>query len=239
MSLHPESELVVIDNVEPCPYLPDQSARMPLRVLLQTVTPAVTDQYLERGYRRSGEFVYRTQCPACEACEPIRLEAGEFRFTRSFRRTLARGKRRYREVRGPLVSSLERVELFNRHRAERGLCGRDEAIDLEDYQWGFVRSCFDSFELAWYDQERLVGLSVVDRGRQAWSAVYTFYDPALRGDSLGTFAVLRQLELCLAEGIRWLYLGYYVEQCAHMNYKTRFLPHDRMIAGKWFRFSEG
>jgi arginine-tRNA-protein transferase len=126
--------------------------------------------------------------------------------------------------------------MFNRHRHVRGLSSGENPIDLEDYGWGFVRSCFDSFEIGWYLDGRLVCLSVVDRGEESMSAVYTFYDPELRGDSLGTFAILRQLELCKAWGLKWLYLGYYVEDCEHMNYKSRFLPHERLDGNVWKRF---
>lgn len=239
MTLPAESELVVIDSVEPCPYLPGRMARMPLRVVLQRMTPHLTDGYFAAGYRRSGEFVYRTQCPACQACEAIRLSPATFHFGRSFRRTLRRGRLRYQETCGPLVVTAEKVALFNRHRRQRGLTGNDSDIDEDDYQWGFVRSCFDSFELAWYQDDRLVAVSVMDRGENAWSAVYTFYDPEIRGDSLGTFAVLRQMELCRAAGLQWLYLGYYVGDCEHMNYKDRFRPHQRLILGAWQDFGTG
>lgn len=236
MTQHTDKELIVIDNVEPCPYLPNQQARMPLRVVLGKMTPLLTDAYLSAGYRRSGEFVYRTQCPSCQACEPIRVSPAEFRPGRGGVRTLRRGDRRYVERIGPMQADEQRVQLFNRHRQARGLASNERDIDLDDYHWGFVRSCFSSFEIAWYDGPRLVAVAICDRGQQSVSAVYTFYDPDIRGDSLGTYAILKQLEFCRQNRIDWLYLGYYVSECGHMNYKKRFLPHERLLDGKWQKF---
>ncbi len=236
MTQHTEKELIVIDNVEPCPYLPNQMARMPLRVVLGKMTPTLTDVYLGAGYRRSGEFVYRTQCPSCQACEAIRLAPENFQLSRSMLRTLRRGDSRYVERIGPLIADQERVNLFNRHRQQRGLASNERDIDLEDYHWGFVRSCFGTFEIAWYHESRLVAVAICDQGLKTMSAVYTYYDPDIRGDSLGTYAILRQLDVCRQKRLDWLYLGYYVAECEHMNYKKRFLPHERLLEGKWQKF---
>lgn len=196
----------------------------------------MTDLYLGLGFRRAGEFVYQTECPDCRACEAIRIPVRSFRWTQGFRRTLRRGDRRYRQQFGPVVVTPDRVALFNRHRLERGLARGESEIDAEDYHWGFARSCFDSFEIAWFLDSRLVSVSICDRGARALSAVYTFYDPSVRGDSLGTYAILRQVLLCEEQGIDFLYLGYYVADCPNMNYKVRFLSHDRLIGGRWRRF---
>lgn len=233
------TELVVLDQIEPCPYLPERMARMPLRTAVGQRDPVATDVYLHCGYRRAGEFVYQTECPSCQACEAIRIPVNGFQWSEGFRRILRRGDRRYRQHLGPLVASSERVQLFNRHRGQRGLQRNDSEIDLEDYHWGFVRSCFRSFELAWYADERLVALAICDQGHKALSAVYTFYDPDLRGDSLGTYAILKQLQVCEERRLDWLYLGYYVAECPHMNYKIRFVEHERLIEGEWRRFGPG
>ena len=68
------------------------------------------------------------------------------------------------------------------------------------------------------------------------SAVYTFYDPELTGLSLGTYSILRQVLYCQAHGMDHLYLGFFVAGSAHMKYKSRFRPHERLIDGAWVRF---
>ena len=54
--------------------------------------------------------------------------------------------------------------------------------------------------------------------------------------SLGTYSILKQLELAKRWGMRHLYLGLYIEANEHMAYKARFLPHDRLVRGEWRKF---
>ena len=58
---------VVWDELEACPYLPEQIARFPLRLPPRMLTPDEVDTRLALGERRSGRMVYRTECPACTA----------------------------------------------------------------------------------------------------------------------------------------------------------------------------
>ena len=94
---------------------------MPLRMPLGKITLEQADQRLAEGHRRTGEFIYQTNCPACKACEPIRLDVFEFEFSRNQRRILSKGDRRFQQLIGPLQSDPQRIELFNKHRRQRGL----------------------------------------------------------------------------------------------------------------------
>ena len=58
------------------------------------------------------------------------------------------------------------------------------------------------------------------------SAIYFFYDPLERQRSLGTYNVLCVIDEARRRGLPYAYLGYYVEGCAAMAYKTRFVPND-------------
>ena len=137
-----------------------------------------------------------------------------------------------------MVADPSRVALFNKHRRLRGLAQRDSDIDGDEYIWGFVRSCFDSFEITYWNENGLCCVGVCDRGATSLSAVYTFYDPEIRGGSLGTYSILKQIEFCKKNGLRHLYLGYYVADSPHMKYKSRFKPHERLIAGQWLSFDK-
>ncbi|MDP6933251.1 MAG: arginyltransferase, partial [Myxococcota bacterium] len=114
------SEQLVHDELEPCPYLKGQQARMPLRWQTAPVLGETFDDGLAQGERRVGPMLYRTACPSCRACEPLRLPVSQFRASRSQRRTL----RRNRDVRvsiGAVRFSEEKLNLYNRHKLERGL----------------------------------------------------------------------------------------------------------------------
>ncbi len=210
---------------------------MPLRMPLGKVSLREADQRLADGHRRTGEFIYQTNCPRCNACEPIRLDCFEFSFSRNQRRILNRGNAKLEQRRGPLLADEQRVDLFNKHRRLRGLAKRDTDIDIEEYVWGFVRSCFESFEISYWLEDRLVGLAVCDQGQTSLSAVYTFFDPELSSYSLGTYSILKQIEYCQRHHLQHLYLGYYVANSPHMKYKSRFKPNQRLINGHWQTFS--
>jgi arginine-tRNA-protein transferase len=83
---------------------------------------------------------------------------------------------------------------------------------------------------------QLAGVAIVDRSAHALSAVYCYYDPQLSRLSLGTYSILKQLELCRQWGLRYLYLGLFIAECSSMRYKASFLPHERLVRGRWEPF---
>lgn len=230
------NELVVYDSEETCPYLPGLSARMPLRRPIDSLTPDEFDERLEAGDRRTGAFLYNTRCPACRACEPIRIPVAEFEPSRTQRRIYRKGSQLLRRESGPAVVDELRVELFNRHRRLRDLATERTDIDAFGYEHFLVQSCCETAELRYYLDEQLVAVAICDQGRQAMSAVYTYFDPAYESLSPGVFSILSQVERCRERGWKYLYLGYFIAESPHMRYKANYLPHERRIQGKWQRF---
>jgi arginine-tRNA-protein transferase len=237
--LHVEPpEIVIQDRPEPCPYLEGHVARLPVRMPVRRLSREETDLRLAQGDRRWGRFFYRPTCPECRECEAIRLDVREFRMRRNHRRTLARGDRELdTQVAEPLADD-ERIELFERHKVERDLDVTGTPMALDDLYAFLVDRCVEAFELRILRRGRLVGITVFDRGSDALSAVYSYFDPGLPTLGLGTYAILKQLELCREWSLRYLYLGYYIADNPHMNYKGRFLPHERLVDGSWRRFPE-
>jgi arginine-tRNA-protein transferase len=229
-------EVLVHDELSRCPYLAGRVARMPLRLPVRKLSRDELDQRLREGDRRQGFVLYRTLCPRCKACEPIRLDVSTFVPNRSQRRTYARASRVLRAEVGPVVVDARRVELYNAHKLGRGLGDGQPMIDAEGYRDFLVSTCAESFEVRYYAGDELIGVAVTDRGRKSLSAVYCHYDPRYEKLGIGTFSILRQLELAGSWGMTHLYLGLYIAESEHMAYKARFLPHERLIGGSWIRF---
>jgi arginine-tRNA-protein transferase len=82
----------------------------------------------------------------------------------------------------------------------------------------------------------LVGVAINDRGDDALSAVYCYYDPDYAKLSLGAYSILKAIDVCRTWGLRYLYLGLYIAACNPMRYKATYFPHERLIDGKWQRF---
>jgi len=229
-----ESRLIVIqDQTQPCPYIPDTIARMPLRLPIGKLTIDMMDSLLALGYRRSGDFVYRTLCPACNACEPTRVIVDRFAWTNSMRRVLKRGNASLSMRVGTMQCDENRIRLFNSHRLGRNLARDEEPVDEDGYRSFLVESCCDTVELSFWLENELVAVSVVDHAKNSLSAVYTYFDPTLSRLSLGTYSILKQFERASQWGLTYLYLGMFVATNSHLNYKSRFLPQQRLINGQW------
>ncbi len=226
-------ELVVHDELQPCPYLEDRVSRLPLRIPARGLERDELEERLSRGDRRQGLFLYRPACPGCVACEPIRVDLQRFQPNRSQRRTLSRGDGLLTVELGEPVADLQRVALYNRHKAMRGLSAGQGEVDVRSYREFLAMTCCDTIEIRYRLGQELVGVAIADRSSAALSAVYCYYDPSYERLGLGTYSILKQLELCRMWELRYLYLGLYIAESLHMRYKARFLPHERLLDGQW------
>lgn len=229
-------EWLVADEPMRCPYLPRQTARLPLRLPARPLRRDEFAQRLEAGDRRQGVLLYRPSCPTCRACEAIRIEVETFAASKTQRRTFRRGESEIQTTVARPTPTAEKVTLYNRHKIERALLVGNELVDATSYEQFLVETCADTIELTYRCAGQLVGVAIADRATDALSAVYCFYDPAYARLSLGTYSILKHIALCRAWGLRYLYLGLYVAECASMKYKAHFLPHERRIGGVWQRF---
>lgn len=92
-----------------------------------------------------------------------------------------------------------------------------------------VDTSFIEFRLA----GRLVAVAVCDLTNDGMSAVYTFFDPRLPQHSLGTYAIIKQLDYVRAMQLDWLYLGYWINGYDKMHYKINFSPLYGYIDATW------
>lgn len=228
-------DLVVHDEPEPCPYLEGETARLPLRQPLGPVTPAAFDAALALGDRRTGTLLYRPTCPTCRACEPVRLLATELVHTRSQRRVWRKNQDLVVEV-APASFSEEKLRLMNRHKLERGLSREGRPMSARGYAAWFLRSCARTIEMRYLLDGQLVGVGILDAGARDLSSVYFYFDPDHADRSLGTFSVLFECAWLAQNNGRYHYLGLWAERSPHIAYKSRFYPHERLIAGEWKRF---
>jgi arginine-tRNA-protein transferase len=195
---------------------------------------------LAEGDRRWGRFLYRTACPECRACEPLRIDVERWRPRRTQRRTRRRCDAELHTEIGPPLVDGERLALFSSHKTARGLGGggREHLMNANEYAAFLVERCAEALEFRFSRDGRLAGVAIADRGFDSLSAVYCYYDPRLARLGIGTYSILRQIEYCRREGLRWLYLGFFIAGHPHMAYKARFAPHERLVDGEWRCFDK-
>ena len=215
-----------------CPYLPERVARTAFADPTAAPDLRAQTKLAEHGFRRSGGIVYRPSCPSCQACVPLRLEVAAFRPNRTQRRIATRNAHLV-GARVALSPTQEQLALFERYQHARHPEGAMLAEDAERYLAYFASafSATQAYELR--ESERLVAVMVVDQLLDALSAVYTYFEPELGARSLGTYAVLWQIAEAQRQGLRWIYLGYLIEETRKMAYKAAFRPQQRLIDGAW------
>ncbi|OWA53710.1 Arginyl-tRNA--protein transferase 1 [Hypsibius exemplaris] len=86
-----------------------------------------------------------------------------------------------------------------------------------------------SFHLHYILDGKLVGVDVLDVLPDCVTSVYFFYDPDYSYLSLGTYSVLKEIEMIRALNkkypeIQHASLGFYVHSCPKMQYKAKFQP---------------
>src|SRR5262249_27022924 len=158
-------EIVIRDEEEACSYLPGRRARQPLRAPLRQLTGAEFDARLAAGDRRAGPLLYTQACPACAACEPIRVDVRAFAPSRSQRRARAAAAPAVTVQLGPIEVDQARIALYRAHERGRGL-DRDgrPPIDATGYESAFAMTCVDGFELRYVVAGRLAAVAITDRG---------------------------------------------------------------------------
>jgi arginine-tRNA-protein transferase len=228
--------LVVADEPDTCPYLPDRTSRLPLRLPLAPVSPEEFDRLLAEGDRRAGPFLYRTACEGCRACEPLRIPVARFAPTPSQRRAWKKNEDVTVEV-GPPRVTRRHLEIYDRHRIERGLARNPEPTSTGSYRMQFVETCVPTVEVRYSVGERLIAFSLLDVGATAASSVYHCFDPDEARRSLGVYSVLRELAWCAERGLEHYYLGLWVGACRGLAYKAGYFPHQRRTGDAWVEFA--
>jgi arginine-tRNA-protein transferase len=223
-----------------CSYLPDRSARTLFVDPLARISAPTYQSLLEQGFRRSGSHIYRPACRNCRACISLRIPVYAYAADRSQRRNFRSNAAEVTVHDRPPTLDPEHFDLYRRYLLARHPDGAMAEGTADNYRnflidpWGGETRLLE-FRLG----ERLMAVAVTDVTPGGLSAVYTFFDPALSSRSPGTFAILCQIEAARGLGLPYLYLGYWIEDCRKMNYKTRFRPVEAWDGQRWHACGPG
>lgn len=196
----------------------------------------VYNQLIKRGFRRSGEYIYRPGCGECNACTPVRIQAGNFKPRRTDKRNLKANQ----DLKVDLTPSRytdEYFDLYKRYLAARHPGGGMDEPDEEDFERFLLNPWGETFFVQISDAGKLVGIAVTDATTDGLSAVYTFFEPDYHARALGRFCILQQIEYCKAMTLPYLYLGYWVDGCQKMQYKTDYQPQEHFNGQEWAEFN--
>jgi leucyl-tRNA---protein transferase len=215
-----------------CSYLPQRAARMRAFVV-HRLSPELYDRFMDAGFRRSGLMIYQPVCSGCRACEPVRVSVSEFVPSKSHRRVWRRNGDVVVTVGEPVLTE-EKFSLYDRYlRQWHG----GEPTPRESLEQFLYESPVQTLEFCYRNQAgRLLAVGICDVSSQVLSSVYFYFEPAEAKRGLGTLGVLGELQWARQRRLRYYYLGYYIESCPSMQYKSSFHPCELLgTDGVWRR----
>jgi arginine-tRNA-protein transferase len=192
---------------------------------VDSFSPRLYHDFMDAGFRRSGEVIYQPICRGCRACLPMRVPVDRFRESKSQRRCRRRNADLSVSVTDAPVATDEKFELYRKY-----LSDWHETPPAEDDRQSFESFLYDSpvrtIEFAYRDAGgRLVGVGICDVClEKSLSSVYFYHDPAEFKRGVGTYGVLCEIDFAIRCSIPYYYLGYWVKGCAAMEYKASFRP---------------
>jgi len=227
-----------------CPYLAGKSERKVFTELKGQHADALNDALSRIGFRRSQTVAYRPSCQDCSACVSVRVVANEFVPSSTQKRNFRRNSDLVATVCQPWSTS-EQFELLQRYLGVRHPGGGMTTMDESDFADMVEHTPVTSYIIEYREPSadgvtpgRLVGACLTDRQCDGLSMIYSFYDPHHETRSgLGNYIILDHIYRSVEMGLPYVYLGYWVEGSARMQYKIRYRPLERLGSNGWECFT--
>ncbi len=219
-------------SVSDCSYLENKQA---INIYADPHHPRpreIYNQLIMRGFRRSGEYVYRPGCQQCDACVPVRIRVADFKPRRTDKRNKTLNADLDVSCRTARYSD-EHFDLYKRYLKQRHAGGGMDNPNPEDFERFLLNPWGETLFLEIRTNSQLIGVAVTDAVSDGLSAVYTFFDPTFDRRALGRFCILQQIDVCKMMSLPYLYLGYWVNGSRKMQYKTEYHPQEHFNGHDW------
>jgi arginine-tRNA-protein transferase len=231
-----------VTTPSPCPYLPGKTERKVFTELSGPHAGELNDALGRIGFRRSQSVAYRPSCQGCTACVSVRVVASEFKPGKTQARIIKAHSDLVVTACKPWTTE-EQFLLLRQYLASRHPGGGMADMDEFDFADMVEQTPVKSFVIEYREPSKngrpgkLVGACLTDQQGDGLSMIYSFFDPHHPDrDGLGTFIILDHIRRAKMAKLGYVYLGYWVEGSARMQYKTRFKPIEKLTAAGWQRF---
>lgn len=231
--LMPSARFFFVTAPLPCPYLPGRFERRLVTELAGRQVGTLHDALSRAGFRRSHGIAYVPVCRGCTACAAVRVLTRDFQPTRTHRRIWTRNSDLVVHER-PARATQEQFLLFRAYQQARHGGGEMARMDFCDYQTLVEDTPVETLigEVR-HPDGTLLGGCLTDRMADGFSAVYSFFDARHDRRSLGTFMILWLIDRAKALDLPFVYLGFWVHNCAKMSYKANFRPIEAFSSEGW------
>ena len=215
-----------------CGYFPERRAINLVPDPQVAMSMPLYSQLIQHGYRRSGDQTYRPHCPACHDCIACRIPVAHFKPNRNQRRCLKQNQDLATTITNATYTD-EYFELYRKYLNARHADGNMADPETDDFSHFLYADWSDTAFIEVRKDNRLIAVAVCDITSTGLSAVYTFFDPDEAKRSLGTYCILLEIEQARTLQLDYLYMGYWIENCRKMQYKTQFKPMQFFINDAW------
>jgi arginine-tRNA-protein transferase len=231
-------EIKLYQSVDsPCSYLDNKTSSSLIVDPELEITQTLSSNMNHLGYRRSGEMLYKPNCSNCNACQASRVIVDEFKLSRSHKRLI----NKISDLRFIVEASgfnQQQYQLYEKYINLRHHDGDMFPPSKEQYESFLCRNYGFNFFLKTQLNGETVSICQFDQLSDGLSAVYTFFDPDFDHLSLGVVSILQLINLTRKIGLPYLYLGYYIQNCSKMNYKTKYRPIELFDGQNWTLFNK-
>jgi arginyl-tRNA--protein-N-Asp/Glu arginylyltransferase len=193
----------------------------------------------KQGFRRSQNVLYRPSCAECSACLSARIKVADFKPTKSQKRVLRKNSNLNRAAISPWATE-DQFALFRRYLDTRHADGGMADMDIFEFAAMIEETPIRSRVIEYTSDPsetsprgKLSAVCLTDVLDDGLSMVYSFFDPDLAPNSMGTYLILDHIAVAREAGLPYVYLGYWVPGSQKMGYKARFSGLEVFRQGAW------
>ena len=209
-----------------CSYIKDKEQTTHYKVI-ENCSAQNCQDLIERGFRRFGKMYFRPICGECQECQSIKIDVENFTFSKSQKRIIKKASHIKSYVQIPTLSQahLDLFKKYHLYMKDKKEWSYSETTP-EHYYQSFVTGHNEfGYEILYFDDERLIGVDLIDILEDGISSIYFYYDPDYSQFSLGKLSLYNQIKFAQRSKKKWIYLGYYVEECPSLSYKSEYKPY--------------
>ncbi len=211
-----------ISEESPCSYIAGRNSRFHYFFAVD-LTAEELEIVFSRGWRKFGMYYFKPACSDCRECIPIRIRTDQLQPSKSQKRVIKDCRDLHVEFK-ELEYRDEIFEIYKDHSLNR--FGKDS--NYEDFYNSFYAQSCPTMQSEYYIENRLAAVGFIDISSMAFSSIYFIYRDDFKKFNLGTYSIFKEAGFAKSLGLKFYYLGYYVESNRSMAYKNSFHVNEKM-----------
>jgi len=192
-------------------------------VFLNQIKQERLDAYLEKGFFRNANLMFRTQLLPIDGklnnVINIRIDLQNHHLPKRMSKLLRKNNKIFTITIGDICITPQKEALFAAHAHRfKGFLYKS----LRHLLYGDQNmSVFDTREICVFDNEKLVAFSFFDIGKSSMASILGVFDESYGKYSLGTYTMLLEMQWALQHQYHYYYPGYIMDQSRDFEYKLK------------------